>query len=347
MIKSVFDKIFRRKTKDKKTIKETKNINNMVNSFREPRNNVSIEYNQANSCENKEVNVSFNGTTKFDIEENIFNNPKKEFYSKRMFLKTQDSKKEYIEDQLNTLLINLKLISENIPEEHPESNDIQDLITIIINQSSTKLLLTKEKSDILTKILLSKQIEQEIKRESYEKDLELSKEINIIKENVKVKEENILQACDLFAEFEKALNLIRVSYSKYENFIFNDFLQENYKLLIKKNKNKIEIRALCQFYKNKNNEISDLNIYIRSLELWKGIQVQYMNRKDTCHIEQSSIEIIQRYYYSLFNKITFIEHMILVMSLIYNQISKLGTKSHDFEYFIEKLFDYQQNNENE
>ena len=159
MIKSVFERMFKRKSR-----KSPKENDVKVNTFREQKTNITVEYNNVNSCENKEVNISFNGNTKFDVEDNSFKCPNREYNSKIIYLKTQESRREYIEDQLSTLLINLKLISENIVDEHAESCNIKDLISIIINQSSTKLLLTKEKSNILAKILLSKQVELEIQR---------------------------------------------------------------------------------------------------------------------------------------------------------------------------------------
>lgn len=323
MIKTFFKKIFKKskggQEKKESLRKSIEDRNTAAESSRVvAKNQPCCEITKKNyHTEENDRELSFNGKTKFFIEtsdspsksitDQLMNNESNAnlVVSKRNYVKSDfQSRMDYIAEQIDTIAITLQIIQQTLSIE--ECQEINAPINKINNLLKIKASLMKTKNNEETRILLSSQIKQEVVRERDEADTNLKKELNITSNLIKQKQVEVSQAEDLFAEFEKHLINIRL-HPKFEMFSFQSFVEANSIALRKKQKLIIRINLLNQIMSIKTEDISEIKIFIRGLDLWKGIV--------GLSKAANSISIIQSYIKQLMNKANQIEHKVLTFSV--------------------------------
>ena len=186
--------------------------------------------------------------------------------------------------------------------------------------------LRKEKYSQNSRYLISMLIKEEQVREKKEVFEENQRQINLIDENIENKKMQMIQAEDMFGEFEKHFSRIRVANEKYSNFNLKGFIDENCWLIRSKQKRCIRTYFINQTINNKNEEIKEFKIFLRSLDLWKGITIENTDG-NSFFTNSPAITFLQNYCHELLSKITIIEQNILNLSIIL-----VGWLNHITEY---------------
>ena len=246
---------------------------------------------------NEECNVSTKDTKR---------DTNKEKQSKLHFIEgSKFQKEEYLNELVSTLLISLDMIDQTCGKKI--CSQLKDKTKEYVNK-------IKYKQDITSKILLSKLVQEEQIREKSEQSEELKKQIEVLEENIETKKDLMIQAEDSFGEFEKHFSRIRISFNQYRNFYLRNFLYDNCALIRQKNKKYIRTYLIKQITQAKIEETKEYKIFLRSLELWKGIEIQNEGRT---FLNSEAINVVQKGCLSLLNSTSLKELNVLELSLIY------------------------------
>lgn len=251
-------------------------------------------------------------------------------------------KKDYLNELNATLSITVDMIEANLQEvlkpstnsagdkeiKVPESEvkeegltttaaeELQTLVNSIKSNISKNFYLRKEKFNLNSKFLLSKLIDEEQLREKKELIDENERQIAAIEENIEDKKLLLIQAEDLFGEFERYFTIIRVKYPQYALFNIRSFIEENCRLIRQKNKKYIRTYLINQAISNKIDEFKEYKIFLRSLDLWKGIVIE-SNDGNSYHTNSLAITVLQESCVNLLNSISNLEQIVLNLSNSY------------------------------
>lgn len=350
--------------------------------------NYNYDYDYVNKTDNLRNNDKKNPSFSMKINNDIksVSPQKKTNYLKQT---NQLEKFEYIDSQVMTTNMTLSLIKSNIVNEHPSSDEIVNIIGNIMKLIDKKTRRYKSKNEQKMRNLVLTQIFEERKEEKNENRLirkaEIKKKIEYLIEVDRV----ILVKEDMFSGFNKAINQLRSriyndllinrnnigktensklyriyyicsTYNTYINnissFLFDTFIRQNQNLHFRKTIIKEEINKIKEMFTIKNQSLTELNVYVRSLEIWKNLQLKVaLTNLNTEMRRQSGVRIsigiskIQRIYYDLFNLITFDEIKINYYRMILSRLgfgigsrnsneysNKLGI--YDSEEILEKMY---------
>ena len=226
-----------------------------------------VDYTFRNSI-NSLININKQKENK--IEEN---DTDKERIRRKNNLKIQ----QHISDLENTVLINQECINNMIPLLHLKQTQKKKLISSLKNISNyfnEKKSYRKKKNEICSKILINKQIIEEIKRRRDEGYLMYKDQMTNLSENVTKKTSLVKQFQKKFSEVEIFIQRESQTeehiekYGKWKTFTVIPFMKRNEDILKKKcfyeeeiNKRKKEIKNLEKENEvlKDNNEINNIN----------------------------------------------------------------------------------------
>ena len=226
-----------------------------------------VDYTFRNSI-NSLININKQKENK--IEEN---DTDKERIRRKNNLKIQ----QHISDLENTVLINQECINNMIPLLHLKQSQKKKLISSLKNISNyfnEKKSYRKKKNEICSKILINKQIIEEIKRRRDEGYLMYKDQMTNLSENVAKKTSLVKQFQKKFSEVEIFIQRESQTeehiekYGKWKTFTVIPFMKRNEDILKKKcfyeeeiNKRKKEIKNLEKENEvlKDNNEINNIN----------------------------------------------------------------------------------------
>jgi hypothetical protein len=144
--------------------------------------------------------------------------------------KYTNSSKDYIFDLINTLYLNIDLI-EKVAENNPNKDLIHSLLAKFKEKFDRKKELKDEISKIKGKLLIEKQIIEELKRKIDENEEYYKDQLKEMDENYANKEEYIkifekkLKEVEIY--IHKNLKSTDKQYNKFKDFKMNDFIDVN------------------------------------------------------------------------------------------------------------------------
>ena len=226
-----------------------------------------VDYTFRNSI-NSLININKQKENKIDE-----NDTDKERIRRKNNLKIQ----QHISDLENTVLINQECINNMIPLLHLKQTQKKKLISSLKNISNyfnEKKSYRKKKNEICSKILINKQIIEEIKRRRDEGYLMYKDQMTNLSENVTKKTSLVKQfqkkvsEVEIFIQRESQTEEHIEKYGKWKTFTVIPFMKRNEDILKKKcfyeeeiNKRKKEIKNLEKENEvlKDNNEINNIN----------------------------------------------------------------------------------------
>jgi hypothetical protein len=229
---------------------------------------------------------------------------------------------EIIESEVKELKISNESVFESQISDNQEDNKSAELEQIleIINRIKSSLErnyhMRKEKFSCNSKLLLANLVKEEKVREKKELIEENQRQINFLENIIEDKKMLMIQAEDSFGEFEKHFTMIRVIYPEYSLFDIRHFIEENCRLVRQKDKKYIRLYLIKDAIQNKTDEIKEYKIFLRSLDLWKGIQIENSDGNNFT-TNTKAITLLQEGCQNLLNSISTIEMNVLNLSVIF------------------------------
>lgn len=341
MIKNLFKKIFKKKSKkkDKSELNlviddknkhnsqeiNNSNISNKKNklstySIHDNQDNISINNDNSNNNSTNSSNIaSIISNSNSNLNSNINSNSNSHSNSnansscnesrKSFLIKSNNNKLDYIDELIATLNITLDLIKEN-------NQNSFSVVNKVLNVFNKRNSLKKQLSDIKSNLLLLNLVKIENEREYNENKNNLETQyvqLSSLKSN---KSQEICFAYDTFAEFEKHISLIRINNHQYSDFYLFDFINTNYKLIVKRNNSLSRIYLLKEAIKNNEEFNIDYKSFSRSIELLKGLSTQDFNGSIKVFNDSLFCDIVS-YVDQMKSKISLCESKLLKLSLIY------------------------------
>lgn len=288
---------------------------------------------------NHKKEMSTRNTTKDNFLDYTFLSHRSDISSQKR--KDTSKSNDYIFDLLNTWELNIDLMVEFAKStlNSEQSNDLSAIIERIKKRLDEKKNLTKEISKTKGRILIEKQIIEELKRKIEENDEYYNDQIKEFEENRDGKEEYIkifekkLKEVEIYIQ-KNTKNVVNSKFEQYKDFKMNDFIEENTDLVKKRddlNKELYDIQVQkMQIEKENANYEKDMNNLSFAGEDGEGHEQNNMNQsvqhtnqnQPKVKLNESSKAKLRQYYDNCKNQVKILEMRNQLLKNYFNQMSK-------------------------